>query len=235
MSLFSKRSPRTQLPEEPPYHPVWSNLMLLFLTNFKLIPFFVPSMICLGMLLLFGGLIFLAAGLLLLIPAGPAVCAMYDVSFQLVRRIDKHERRTFFQSYRANLRQGMLTMAVQLPFLASLLLMLLVQGEKPLWVTLCVILGGVMLMSFSILAFSQVALVALPLKNIWNNALLLIPLTHWRVLLGAVVQLLFLAALYQWVAAAIVFFLFLVPALLICWTAKLLWPGLEPLLVRDES
>lgn len=235
MSLFSNRYSNPNPLEQPPYHPVWNNLMLLFLTNFKLIPFFVPSLICLCLLLLFGGMVFLAGGLLLLLPAGPAICAMYDLSFQLVREIDKHERRTFFQSYRSNFRQGIATMAVQLPFLASLLMLTLVQAEKPLWVTLCLILGSVVLMSFSILSFSQVALVALPLKEIWKNALLLIPLTHWRCLVGAAAHLVFLVVLYRWIAVTVLLFLFAGPAVLICWTAKTLWPGLEPLLVHQED
>jgi len=209
--------------------------MLLLLTNFKLIPFFVPSMVCLGMLLMFGGMIFLVAGLLLLIPAGPALCAMYDISFQLVREVNGYERRTFFQSYRFNFRQGAATMAIMLPVIASLLMLMLLQTDKPLWVTSCLILGGIILMMFSVLSFSQIALVDLPLKSIWKNALLLIPLTHWRCFLGAVLHLLFLMALYQWIAVTILLFLFAGPAVLICWTAKTLWPGLESLLVHEES
>lgn len=234
MPLFSKRGPEPPPDAEPPYHAVWSNLGLLFLTNFKLIPFFVPSLICLYLLLLLGGMIFLVGGLLLLLPAGPAITAMYDVSYQLARKVGKHKRRSFLQSYRSNFRQGVVTMAVQLPFIGYLLLLLLMP-EKPPWVTLCLLLGGVALMAFSILAFSQVALVELPLGSLWKNALLLIPLTHWRVLAGAAAHLLYLAALYQWVAATFLFFLFLGPAMLICWTAKTLWPGLEPLLVRQEG
>lgn len=231
MSLYTNPNPQ----EQPLNHPVWSNFMLLFLTNFKLIPFFVPSIICLGMMLMFGGMIFLVAGLLLLIPAGPALCAMYDISFQLVREVNGYERRTFLQSYRSNFRQGAATMAILLPFIASLLMLMLLQTDKPLWVIICLTLGSVVLMMFSILAFSQVALVDLPLKDIWKNALLLIPLTHWRCFLGAVLQLLFLMALYQWIAVTILLFLFAGPAVLICWTAKTLWPGLEPLLVHAES
>ena len=207
--------------------------MLLFLTNFKLIPFFVPSMIFLGMMLMFGGIVFLAASLLLLIPAGPALCAMYDISFQLVREVNKHEQRTFFQSYRSNFRQGTLTMAIQLPFIASVLMLLLVQTDKPIWVTVCLILGSLILTMFSILAFSQVALIDLPLKNIWKNALLLIPLTHWRSFLSAAIHLMFLMALYRWIAVTVLLFLFAGPAVLICWTAKTLWPGLEPLLIHE--
>jgi len=112
---------------------------------------------------------------------------------------------------------------------------MLLQTDKPLWVTSCLILGGIILMMFSVLSFSQIALVDLPLKSIWKNALLLIPLTHWRCFLGAVLHLLFLMALYQWIAVTILLFLFAGPAVLICWTAKTLWPGLESLLVHEES
>lgn len=234
MSLFNKNS--TLPPNaEPPYHPIWSNFGFLFLTNFKLIPFFLPSFLCMGLFLMFGGLVFFAGALLFLLPAGPAVAAMYDMGYQLARELDKHEQRTFFQSYRANLGQGIATMAIQLPVIALLLMLMLTEAEKPLWVTLCLILGGVMLMAFSILAFSQVALVALPLKEIWKNALLLIPLTHWRCIVPAVVHLLYLAVLYQWIAAAFLFFLFMGPAMLIGWSSSILWPGLEPLLLRRED
>ena len=235
MSLFSNLYSNPNPQEQPPYHPVWNNVMLLFLTNFKLIPFFIPSIVCMGLMLMFGGMIFFAAGLLLLLPAGPAITAMYDVSYQLVREIDRHERRRFFQSYRSNFRQGIATMAIQLPFIASLLMLMLVQMEKPLWVTIFLILGGVLLMMFSILAFSQVALVDLPLKDIWKNALLLIPLTHWRSLVGALAHLVFLMALYRWIAVTVLLFLFAGPAVLICWTAKTLWTGLEPLLLSHEK
>lgn len=235
MSLFSNLYSNPNPQEQPPNHPIWNNFMLLFLTNFKLIPFFVPSIICLVVLLLFGGIIFLAAGLLFLIPAGPAICAMYDISFQLVREVNRHERRTFFQSYRSNFLQGTVTMTILLPVIASLLMLMLIQTDKPLWVTICLILGSMILMMFSILAFSQIALVDLPSKSIWKNALLLIPLTHWRCFLGAAMHLIFLVALYRWIAVTVLLFLFAGPAVLICWTAKTLWPGLEPLLVHEEN
>ncbi len=235
MSLFS----RSKTPPPPngaeQYHPIWSNFELLFLTNFKLIPFFLPSIVAMGLFLVFGGGLFLLTALVLLLPAGPAVCAMYDVSYQLCREVPRYERRSFFASYRLNLKPGLATMAVQLPVIFLLLMLLLIQGEKPLWVTLCVILGSVMEMAFSILAFSQCALVALPLRELWKNALLLIPLIHWRSLLPAVVHLLYLTVLYQWPAWGFLMYLFLIPAMLIAWSANTLWPGLEPLLIRGED
>lgn len=236
MSLFSKQ----KTPPPPPngteeYHPIWSNFEFLFLTNFELIPFFLPSIVAMGLFLAFGGGLFLLAAMVLLLPVGPAVCAMYDVSYQLCREVPKHERRGFFASYRLNLKQGIATMAVQLPVIFLLLMLLLIQGEKPLWVTLCLILGSVILLAFSILAFSQTALVELPLLQIWNNALFLIPLTHWRSLVPAVVHLLYLAVLYQWLGWAFLLFLFLGPAMLIAWSANTLWPGLEPILIRGDD
>lgn len=236
MSLFSKQNS----PPPPPngteeYHPLWSNFELLFLTNFKLIPFFMPSIVAMGLFLAFGGGLFLLAALVLLLPAGPAVCAMYDLSYQLCREVPKHERRGFFASYRLNLKQGIGTMAVQLPVILLLLMLLLIQGEKPLWVTLCLILGSLMVMAFSVLAFSQAALVELPLGRIWANALYLIPLTHWRSLIPAAVHLLYLAVLYQWMGWAFLMYLFLGPAMLIAWSANILWPALESILIRGEG
>lgn len=235
MSFFSKGNRPIPTDAEPPYHAVWSNFGLLFVTNFKLIPFLIPSLVCLAHFLMFGGMIFFVGALVLLLPAGPAVAAMYDVGYQLSRRLDKHERRSFLESYRLNFRQGVGNMALLLPFIAYLLLLMLVQGERPVWVTLCLILGSVLVMAFAILSFSQIALVQLPLRTIWKNALYLIPVTHWRCLLGAAAQILYLAALYQWLSATFLFFLFGGPAVVICWTAKGLWPGLEPVLVREEG
>lgn len=238
MSLFSKQKSKQKvrpLPNaEPPYHPIWSNFGFLFTTNFKLIPFFLPSMVSMGLFLVSGGALFFYAALLLLLPAGPAVCAMFDVSYQLCRELPQYEHKTFFRSYRANFRQGVATMAVMLPVIVLLTLLLLAQN-KPIWVMVCLILGSVILMAFAVLAFSQVALVPLPLRKIWKNALLLIPLTHWRCLLIAVVYLLFLAVLYQWMEVTFLMFLFLGPALLNTWSANLLWPVLEDMLVEQEG
>lgn len=237
MSLFSKT--RQPLPPnaEPAYHPIWSNFGFLFLTNFKLIPFFLPSMILLGFFLVFGGLLFLVGALLLLIPAGPAVTAMYDVGYQLVRELPKYESRTFWQSYRSNFRQGAVNMAVMLPVIMLLMLLMLTEAEKPLWVTLCLMLGNVILTAFSALSFSQIALVELPLGKIWKNAVLMIPLTRWRAIAAALAQIAFLAVLYQWVSVAFLMYLFAGPALLLAWSAHILWPSLEELLISggEES
>lgn len=233
MSLFRKSNP--QLPGEPNYHPVWSNFYDLFLTNFKLIPFFLPSLICLFLFLFLGGLVFLLAGLLFLLPAAPAIAAMYDLGYQLTREVDKHERRTFFQSYKLNCRQSMATMAVQLPFIGMLILVMLTSAERPVWITLCVMLGCILLMTFGALAFSQIALVDLPLGKLWQNAILLIPLCSWRGILVAVVQLVFIALLYQYIAVTFLLYLFAGPAVLIVWSSKTLWPKLEELLLDSED
>lgn len=231
MSLFSKRN--TPLPPnaEPPYHPVWSNFMELFLANFKLVPFFLPSIVLLVSFMITGALLYLVAGLLLLIPAAPAVTAMYDHGYQLTREILKHDRRSFFQSYRLNFKQSAATMAVQLPLWAMLLIILIAGTERPAIITLCVILGCVMLMAFSVLSFSQIALVNLPLTKIWKNAVMLIPLCPLQALGMALVQLLFIAMLYQYFAVTFLLFLFAGPTLMIVWTCKILWPKLEELLL----
>lgn len=229
--MFTKNRRAVPPNAEPPYHPIWSNFGFLLTTNFKLIIFFIPSLICLYTFLIVGGLVFLAAALVLLLPSGPAVCAMYDIGYQLARQVEKHERRSFFRSYRMNLGQGVATMAVQIPFIAVLLLVLLTGTERPVWVTLCLILGAVMLMMFGALAFSQVALIPLSLGKIWKNAVMLIPLCGWRGLVAAVVQLAYIAVLYQWAGVGVIFFVFVGPALLIVWSATLLWPKLEEILL----
>lgn len=231
MSLFPNR---TSLPPdaEPPYHPVWSNFMELFLANFKLVPFFLPSIVLLISFLITGALLYLAAGLLLLVPAAPAVTAMYDYGYQLTREIPKHERRGFFKSYRLNFKQSAATMAVLLPVWAMMLIILIAGTERPALITLCVLLGCLMLMAFSVLSFSQIALVDLPLTKIWKNAIMLIPLCPLQSLGTALLQLLFLAALYQYIAVTLLFYLFAVPTMLIVWTCSTLWPKLEALLLR---
>ena len=98
----------------------------------------------------------------------------------------------------------------------------------------CLILGLLALLEFAILAFSQVALVNLPLKKIWKNALFLIPVMGWRGLGVAALHLLFLAALYQWISVMFLLFLFLGPATLVAWTSWKLFPKLEEALLRHE-
>lgn len=235
MSLFRKSNPGPQPAGEPAYHPIWSNFSELFLTNFKLIPFFLPSLILLFCFLFFGGLVFLAGGLLLLLPAGPAVAAMYDQGYQLTRRMDKHERRTFFQSYKLNLRQGIANMAVQLPFAAMLVIISFAEVERPVWVNLCVILGAVLLMAFGVFSFSQIALVDLSLKEIWKNSVFLIPMTTWRAIAAGVAQLLFILIFYQYIAVTFLLYLFGGPALLIVWSSMILWPRLEELLLDSNT
>lgn len=230
MSLFRKPQP---LPPdaELPYGPIRSNFMELFLSNFLLVPCFLPSIILLLSFLITGALLYLGAGLLLLIPAAPMVTAMYDYGYQLTREIPKHERRKLLRSYCMNFKQSALTMALLLPLWAMLLLTLISGTERPAFVTLCVVLGCLMLMAFSILAFSQIALVNLPLGKIWKNAVMLIPLCPAQILGTALVQLLFLYLFYEFIAVTFLLYLFGVPALMIVWTAKTLWPKLEKLLL----
>lgn len=231
MSLFRKSKPAPQPMGEPPYHPVWSNFSEIFLTNFKLIPFFLPSLILLFCFLLFNGMVFLTGALLFLLPAGPAVAAMYDQGYQLTREVNKHERRKFMESYKLNFKQGVAAMAVQLPLIAMLVVISVAEVERPVWVSLCVILGSVLLMAFAVLSFSQIALVDLPLKNIFKNAVFLIPMTGWRAIAAGLVQLLFILFLYQYISVTFLLYLFAGPALLIVWSCKILWPSLENLLL----
>lgn len=230
MSLFRKPQP---LPPdaELPYGPIRSNFMDLFLTNFILVPFFLPSIVLLVSFLITGALLYLVGALLLLIPAAPAVTAIYDLGYQLTREVPKHERRSFFQSYKLNFKQSAATMAIQLPLWAMLLIVLIAGTEQPAFITLCVILGCLMLMAFSILSFSQIALVDLPLGKLWKNAVMLIPLCPLPILGTALVQLLFLYLFYEFIAVTFLLYLFGVPTLMLVWTAKTLWPKLEELLL----
>lgn len=236
MSLFHKSKPRAkpQPVTDLPYSPVRSNFMELIVTNFKLIPFLLPSLILLMAFLFSGGLIFLAGALLLLLPAAPAVVAMYDMGYQLTREVPRYERRGFLQSYKLNFWQSAGAMAVQLPFIAMTVIITFATEERPVWVSLCVILGSVLLMAFGAISFSQIALVDLPLAKILKNAIFLIPLTKWRAVLAGAVQLAFILLLCQYIAVTILLFLFAGPAVLITWSAKILWPSLEETLL-DEA
>ncbi len=227
MSLFNKS-------KEPAYHPVRSNISTIISTNFRLIAFFLPSLLSFLAFLYLGGLVFLMAALLLLLPAGPAVAATYDIGYQLCMHSDGTVPRSFMRSYKMNCKQGIALMAVQLPFLALLVTVLIAQVQRPLWLNLCLLLSGLLLMAFSIMAFSQIALIEMPLGRILKNSLVLIPLSTWRCLLPAVVQTGFVVLLFPMLAVMILLFVCAGPALLIVWSCSLLWPVMEQV-IRDET
>ncbi len=228
---MEKEKKKTAQPERP-HGRLAGNYDRLLIDNFKLLLFLLPFLICFYIGLAAGMYAVLLIGLLLLIPAGAAVAAMYDEGFQIARRIEKRNRRGFFESCRLNWKQGCATMALLVPMMAVLLLLLLVTVERPVWVIVCLVLGGYLLISFAINSFAQIALVPLSLLQIWKNAVILIFLCGWRGLMAALMQLAALALLYEYIAYASIGLLFLGPALLITWSAMLLFPKLEVILVR---
>ena len=221
--------------KRPGYHPLWSNFPTIFTANFRLILFFLPSLLSLLAFVYLGGLVFLLSALLLLLPAGPAVAAMYDTGYQLCMSSDGTVSRPFMRSYKMNLKQGIATMAIQLPFLFLLIMVLIVQAQRPLWLDLCLLISGAALMAFSILAFSQIALIEMPLSRILKNTLILIPLSGWRSLAPAVVQTLavLILLLFFWVVVPL--FFFAGPALLIVWSCRILWPVMEEVIRRETT
>lgn len=229
MSSF-KKNPRLSGSN---YHPVWSNFATIASINFRLILFFLPAFLSFFCFLTLGGLIFLLAGLLLLLPAGPAVAAMYDVCYQMNMDESGTLFRPFMQSYRLNLRQGIAAMAVQLPFMAMLILVMIAPVERPVVLNVCVLISALMLLGFGNLTYSQIALIEKPLGSILKDSLLLIPRANWRVLLPALGQLVFIILLYPFLLVMIMLFIFAGPALLIAWSAKALWPVMEPM-TREE-
>lgn len=232
---FGKRDRERERQDEaePRRGPIRANLFRLFMDNFKLVLFFLPSIFMLYMGLAMGHFGVLLLAVALLIPAGPAVAAMYDVCYQVAREVPSYEMRRLFTSYRANLRQGMATMALMTPFLGAMLLSLLVTAQRPAWVIASLALGGWLLMCFAVYAFSQIALVALPLRDIWKNALYLIILGGWKGALVGVVHLVALAVLYRYMVWASFLFVFLGPALLMAWSARLLFPRLQEVLLHE--
>ena len=220
MSLSRKNTP-------PGYHPVWSNFSLIFSANFKLIAFFVPSLLSLLCFLYLGGLVFLLAALLLLLPAGPAIAAVYDMGYRLNMGANGSEPRKFMHSYKMNLKQGIAAMAMHLPFLATIVLVMVAPVQRPMWLNLWMLLSGILLMAFSILTFSQIALIEMPLGRILKNAVFLIPVSTWRSLLPALVQVVFIALLFLLFQILVMLFVFAGPALLIVWSCKLLWPVMD--------
>ena len=229
MSFFSKLNPANR-----PYHPVTSNFSVIFATNFRLIGFFLPSLLSFLAFLYLGGLVFLLAAALLLLPAGPAVAAAYDIGYQLCMHGDGTVPRSFMRSYKMNFKQGVAAMAVLLPFLSMLVMILIIQAERPLWLDLCVLLSGMVLMAFSIFTFSHIALIEMPFGRILKNALVLVPLATWRSALTAAVQTGFVVLLFPLLAVMILLFIFAGPALLIVWSCHLLWPVMEQV-IREES
>lgn len=214
--------------------PLSGNYYRLLLDNFKFILFFVPFLIAFYIGLAAGVFPVLFLGLVLLIPTGPAVAAMYDEGFQIARGVDRHECRGFFESCRLNWKQGCATMALMVPFLAVLLLSFLVTAQRPAWVIVCLVIGCYLLCSFAIYSFSQIALVALPLRKIWKNALIVMFACGWRGVLVTVAQMAALVFLYKFIAYAFAAVLFLGPALLIAWSAIQLFPKLKAALVRED-
>lgn len=221
-------------PENLPFHPLRGNMFRLFLENFKLILFFVPFLLLLRIGLVVGNFSLILLALLALIPAGPALAAMYDIGYQLSRQIPSFEMRGFFTSYRANWKQGTATMAIQLPLYAIMILAMMVDGERPVWMMPCLALGCYLLITFSIYSYSQIALVALPLAAIWKNALLLPMATGLTGLLLAALHLALIAAFWAWIGWMSIPFVFLGPATLVAWTSWKLFPKLEEALLRHE-
>ena len=231
----SKRRRRTPSYEQPEREgPIRSNFFRIFLQNFGFIPFFLPSMVFACLFVAAGGWVAFVLSLLLLIPAGPAVAAMYDVGFTLVNDDPLRSRRGFWDSYRRNFCQGAATMAAMLPFLTVLLLTILLKN-RPRWMLITLAAGSYVLTAFSILAFAQIALVDLKLRQIWKNALYLIPLTGTRGILVTLAHLAFFAALYKWLSVTFLAFLILGPALLVVWTCRTIFPRLRELLVRGDG
>lgn len=226
-----KEKQKTAQPERPRGR-LSGNYDRLLIDNFKLQLCFLPFLICFYIGLAAGMYSVMLIGLVLLIPAGPAVAAMYDEGFQIARRIEKRNRRGFFESWHLNWKQGCATMALLVPLLAVVLLLLLVAVERPMWVMVCTVLGSYLLASFAINSFAQIALVPLPVLQIWKNSIILIFLCGWRGLLATVMQLAALAVLYEYIAYASIALVFLGPALLITWSAMLLFPRLEMILVQ---
>lgn len=229
-----KKSKADNVPAQQKYEGIFrGNYDRLLTDNFRLILFFIPALVCLYIGLAAGFAGILLAALLLLIPAGPALAAMYDRGYQIARGLASHERRSFFESYRMSFKQGAGAMAALLPGLLLLMLVLLTDSRKPTWVMVCIAVGGYLLTSFAMYSFSQIALVSLPLRKIFVNAIILTISFGWKGVLVAAVQMLAVWMLYTFMGYAFLAFLILGPALLIAWSAWMLFPKLETLLISD--
>lgn len=222
---------RSYAPPETEAGPIRENFFTIFMHNFAFIPFFLPGMFFAWLYLAAGGWIAFVLALLLLIPAGPAVAAMYDIAFTWVGRDSARPHRDFLESYKLNFRQGALTMAVSLPFLAVILISLMLRN-RPGWMLVTIAAGAFFLTAFWILSFSQIALVDLSLPQIWKNAVYLIPLMGLKGLWATLLHLIFFAVLYRWLGVTFLLFLFMGPALLVTYTANSIFPRLKELLVR---
>jgi len=219
-----------KLPDKQAYHPVWSNFSGFFVVNFKFILFLLPTLIFSFCFLLFGGLIFLLLAFIGLIIAAPAVTAMYEYAYRRIQKIPEEDDCTFFASYRTHFRRSALTMAVQLPFLAMLVLAMLTQAEAPIWITMCIGLAAVVLMAFSVVAFSLIALTGLKLTEIWKNAIVFIPLTGWRAVAVALGQIICIAMFLPLGLVMLTLFILSGPAVVLGLTGNTLFSSLQTLL-----
>lgn len=228
-------NPKEKIARHDPLSGLW---VRMFVDNLKLVLTLLPALFLFVTFLITGALIFLAGALLTLCLAGPAVVALYDFGYTVARDIPASTGRTFFQSYRLNFRQGTLTMLlVALMAAPSLLVMIYVaptQAATP-WMTATLFIALVLVMDFAVHAFSQIALVDMPLRKIYKNALFLIPVSRMKGIVVALAIVIYLGILYAYMERAVLTLLVYIPTLIIVYSASFLWPIYDELLVRSEE
>ncbi len=79
----------------------------LFKTNLGYLPVVLPAYVCIVIFFIFNAWLFLLAWLMLLIPVGPAMLALYEVTDKVAAGCARAELPRFFPTYRKHWRRGL--------------------------------------------------------------------------------------------------------------------------------
>lgn len=224
-----------QVARHDPLSGLWTRM---FLDNLKLLFTLLPFLFLLNMFMITGVLIIFIGAMLSLALAGPAICAQFDFAYTVARDDPASTGRTFLQSYKLNFKQGTLFMLlVALMITPTLLTMIYVaptENATPM-MTATLMLISLLVIWFAHLGFSQIALLSMPLGKIIKNAIFLIPISKWKGLLVAVMTVLYLVVLYNFIERAVLTLAVYIPTLLIVFAAKQFWPLFEELIIVPDE
>ena len=155
------------------------NISDLFLVNLYVTLTFIPASFFLAIFLLSNPkpLLFLILTWLLLIPVGPAIVSLNYITIKMIRDIPNDIWYDFKKNYKSNFKQACVATAfIALFFLGVIFIftfILITDIKMNFFVMFCLFFSILLFTSMSNLIYSQIATVALPLKAIIKNSLLL--------------------------------------------------------------
>jgi hypothetical protein len=79
----------------------------LFKANLCYLPFVLPAYVCIVVFFIFNAWLFFLAGLILIIPVGPAMLTLYEVTVNIAAGRPRDELPRFFSAYRIRWRHGL--------------------------------------------------------------------------------------------------------------------------------